>query len=119
MAPNSDGDVRQPFNETNFQYRKEYVSQLKLEDKLAVFLWFDGCRNKLKSDNPDAFTGSGGSAENEGNGYLELMLNLTNDDLTKFSEITGTHVKIAFAQMARIKRRYAEMKRQQETPTNN
>jgi hypothetical protein len=67
-----DGDIRSPFNENICHYHA--VGQIRywpLQVKLAIFTWYEGCRQKMIEENPDVF--DGGSGEPAKYGLLSVM----------------------------------------------
>lgn len=62
-APDTDGDPREPFNPLTVETRLEKIRQEKLPEELlsCLFLYFEGCRNKLVELYSYMFEPSGGS----------------------------------------------------------
>jgi hypothetical protein len=67
-----DGDIRSAFNENICYYHAcGVIRYWPLQTKLAIFTWYEGCRQKMIEDNPEIFTG--GSGEPAKFGLLSVM----------------------------------------------
>lgn len=69
---NADGDPRQPFNQNICAYNSiAIISKWPFAAKLAVFTWYEACRQQMIEGNPDIF--SGGEAEPAKYGLISVM----------------------------------------------
>lgn len=53
--PHADPDIRIPLNDAGIRYRTTLVHHLKEETKLAILMWFDGCRQNIIQRFPTIF----------------------------------------------------------------
>ena len=71
-AINKDGDARETFNQYKCSYIAEnYISRWPMNMKLAVFTWYETCRQNMIESNPEIF--GGGSGEPAKYGLLSVM----------------------------------------------
>jgi hypothetical protein len=67
---NHDGDVRIEFSYNDITFHKHKVKRWPVAVKRAVLLWYDGCRQQLVKDYPEAFN-SGEAAVVHDENYFE------------------------------------------------
>lgn len=61
-ARNSDGDIREAFNENLIHDRARIIARWPDDVKLSIFTWYAGCKKMLVKENPQVF-GTGGNAQ--------------------------------------------------------
>lgn len=44
-SPTTNGDCREPYNDLTVKFRIDHIAKLPLTKKLAVFIWFESCKN--------------------------------------------------------------------------
>lgn len=76
-----DGDIRIEFNANTVNYFAAKVARWPIGIKHAILMFYDGCRQKIKNNNPNIF-GEGGS--DNGTGMYGLMRGLAG---AKFGEM--------------------------------
>lgn len=91
---NKDGDVRVPFNQNECAHNsKSKIQNLKLSFRLAVFHWYQACREKMVADNPDIFTGSSNDAAKYG--LLSIMRTIAETGIHgDFDKVQKMYVKM-------------------------
>ena len=80
------GDERQPFNRHLIEDRAKEIRRLPLATKLAIYLFYQGCRKALVERYPDIFDG----AESESqpiNTWLEMARHIPNDKFGTIQQI--------------------------------
>ena len=89
-----DGDLRQPFNQNICLHNaKHIVKYLPISFRLAVFHWYNACRIKMISENPDVFTGAGGEAPKYG--LLSMMRTIAESGIHgDFDKVQKMYVKM-------------------------
>ncbi|MBE0663738.1 MAG: hypothetical protein IH597_14885 [Bacteroidales bacterium] len=114
-SPKFTGDIRVPFNDHLLDARKMIVKQIKPEYKLAVRLFYEGCRWFIfKGSNlfPNAFSGDG--SEDEGmppiHEFTRLVNALSNDDASRMELIRQTRAWDIFYQLEALATRNKELK---------
>ncbi len=78
------GDRREPFNYHNIDARARKLSKIDKPLKLAIMLFYEGCRAHIAKLFPTVFTGTG---KINRYGSLSLVDMLTNGDVTKHTAI--------------------------------
>jgi hypothetical protein len=113
-SPRFTGDVRIPFNDHLLDANKKVVSRMKPEYKLAVRLFYEGCRwfifkgcNLFKNAFSSQASASGAPAMAE---YMKLVTALSNDDASKMEQIRQTLAWDIFHQLETLAARNKELK---------
>lgn len=109
---NPDGDPRKPFNENlAMYYAKKVVNKWPMPVKLAIFTWYECCRQKMIESNPDIF--SGGSAEPARHGLISVMRVIAESGIHgDFEKVTKMFVKMW---MIELNEKADEAKRMEES----
>lgn len=72
LKVNKDGDPREAFNQyVSAFYAMTYICKWPLAAKLAIFTWYETCRQQMIDSNPDVF--DGGSGEPAKYGLVSVM----------------------------------------------
>lgn len=93
-ARDPDGDLRVPFNQNICAYNARHkIKRWPLHIKLAIFHWYQGCRQKMIDDNPDIFTG--GNSEPAKYGLLSVMRTIAEGGIHgDFDKVQKMYVKM-------------------------
>jgi hypothetical protein len=112
---NPDGDIRSPFNENICHYYAcSHIRYWSLQTKLAIYTWYDGCRQKMIEDNPEIFTG--GSGEPAKFGLLSVMRTIAETGIHgDFEKVQKMYVKMW---MVELNEKADEVKRAKESMNN-
>lgn len=105
--PHADTDIRIPLSDQGMKWRLQIVSRLDLDTKLAVLMWFEGCRSHIqrsfprifpkpdesvkKSTIPQGFT----ARERNGQHWIEMISELAGG-MDRYDAIGNTPVWTAF-----------------------
>ena len=105
---NPDGDPRQPFNQHLCAYNTRHIiSRWPAEVKMAVFQWYECCRQQMIEENPDIF--SGGSGEEARYGLISVMRVIAEGGIHgTFDQVQKMFVKMW---MVELNEKYLEAKR--------
>ena len=81
----STGDIRQPFNSNVIDHHASVFSSLNMDVKIAISLFYNGCRQFISYNFKNVFNTSPGESKGSSNqfGSMSLVDALTNDDVTK------------------------------------
>lgn len=58
-SPSTNGDCREPYNDLTVKFRVDNIAKLSLTKKLAVFIWFESCKNFITEKYEVIFKSSG------------------------------------------------------------
>ncbi len=105
---NSDGDIRMPFNENEIDFYKKKIARWPAAVKMAIVLWYDGCREHLKEqydlfDNADSGDGEPG--------MFELIRGMCGKRYGNFKEVEKMNVHIVMRELEMMKKEAEEMPR--------
>ena len=116
QSPKFSGDIRVPFNDHLVEANEKVIKGLKPEYKLAIRLFYEGCRWFIFKGSklfPNAFSGdcsddSGMPAIHE---FTKLVNALSNDDATRMEQIRQTRAWDIFYQLEALAQRNKELKK--------
>lgn len=107
---NPDGDLRQPFNANEIDFYINRVSRWPHAVKLAVFVWYDACREQFFTDYREAFTG-GMKKESYAQGLFEMMRSISGGKYGTFKDVEQMPVHTAFLEIIASKREAKELEK--------
>jgi len=112
LKKNPDGDARQIFNENICSYYAgTVIRDWKLNVKLAIFHWYQACREKMIAENPDVF--AGGSGDPAKYGLLSVMRTIAETGIHgDFEKVQKMYVKMW---MMELNEKVEEAKRIEES----
>lgn len=90
MAPDYDGDRRQPFNDFIYPRRAKWFRWLPVVKRYAIYTFYVGCRNAIVEAHPLTFKSGGVSSEAPVSpvmGLIQLVTDLNQGDVTKNEQI--------------------------------
>lgn len=101
-------DRRVPLIDTTIPFRARQIARRPLPERIAILMWFDGCRSQIirmfplifkkdETDTPD-IRQKMGATEKSGN-WLDLMTGLS-ANMTQFAEIANTNLSIALTDIS-------------------
>lgn len=90
---NSDGDIRTPFAHGDIAYHKAKVKKWPNDVKLAIMLWYDGCRQQLVKDYEAVYPKAKTQTDNYFEGLYKMMRSLAGDKYGTIDkvELIGVH----------------------------
>lgn len=108
---NVDGDPRMPFNQNISNYNADRViSKWPMHVKLAVFTWYECCRQEMIEQNPDVF--GGGNSEPAKYGLLSVMRVIAESGIHgDFEKVQKMYVKMW---MVELNEKAEEIKREEK-----
>ena len=90
--PNFRGDIREPFNDFMIDRRSKRAMFIADNIKIAILLYYTGCRLALTKIFPDVFGGSGSTGTDTFKSYMNLVETLANYDITKKEDIRNAYL---------------------------
>jgi hypothetical protein len=111
---NPDGDPRKPFNQNIAAFNEnKIVTAWPMNVKLAIFTWYETCRQRMILANPEIF--SSGSGEPAKYGLLSVMRAIAEGGIHgKFDDVAKMYVKMW---MVELNEKVAEAKQQEKAAT--
>lgn len=108
---NADGDPRQPFNQNIAAYNADRViSKWPKHVKLAIFTWYECCRQQMIESNPEVF--GGGNSEPAKYGLLSVMRVIAESGIHgDFDKVQRMYVKMW---MVELNEKAEEIKREEK-----
>lgn len=103
-------DKRVTFNPQHAERRLAMARHMSFERKYALFLLWEGCRNKQAKIRKRVFRG-GGSGKGGGS-MLDVMMNMSKDIFGSFDATRRVNVKFALARMEMLLKQAEEMEDQ-------
>ncbi len=113
---NPDGDLRQPFNANEVAFYEKKIKRWPAAVKLAVFIWYDACRQQLFKDFSEAFTGKSKS-ESYAQGLFEMMRSISGGKYGTLKDVEQLHVYTAFLEIVASKHEAKELEKQMKKQT--
>ena len=96
---NKDGDIRRAFNYAEAAYNKKKIAKWSLAVKLAVLLWYDGCRQHIVKLYPAAFNSSDASGAAYFQGLYKMIRSLSGDKYGTFNQVELLPLHTAFMEI--------------------
>jgi len=111
LTLNKDGDPREAFNQNICHYHaKHTICKWPLAARLAVFTWYENCRQNMINSNPDIF--KGGNGEPAKYGLISVMRVIAEGGIHgTFEQVQKMYVKMW---MVELNEKYEEAKRNEE-----
>ena len=109
------GDIREPFNPNTIDARAKRISGIPQNIKMAIMLFFNGCKIHLSDTFTEVFTSKPGRKNKFGG--LSLVAALTNGDVTKSKTVRKQYlydVMINLDETARSHRQHLEKMKQKK-----
>lgn len=104
------GDIRKPFNEHEIDYWASKISEWPLNQKEAILLWYDGCRQHLISLYSAVFTPTQPTADQvETRGMFGLMRQIADGNkYGQFEQVKKLNIHTALLEMEQLIKEAAE-----------
>lgn len=102
-----DVDKRVVFNPQKAEKRLPMTRKMSHASKYALFLWWEGCRNKQTKIRKRVF-GGGGSGKGGGS-MLDVMMNMSKDIFGSYDATRRVNVKLALARMEMLLKQAEEI----------
>jgi hypothetical protein len=111
LRKNKDGDARIAFNENLCEfYATSEIYAWPKHVKLAIVCFYEACRAKMVSDNPDVFGGEGEPAKH---GLISIMLNVAETHVFGgFDQVEQLHVSLVLIQLSEMVHKAKELEKQ-------
>jgi hypothetical protein len=111
------GDVRQKYNDYFIIKNEPAIAKLKLNDRIAIMLFYQGCRNYIINKFPRVFK-SGGSEDKESFGWAQLILELAGTKFGNDEQTANTllhtilmHLEISAIQNEKMKQEMEKIRK--------
>lgn len=108
---NPEGDFRQKFNANEIEYYEHKISRWPLAARLAIFVWYDACREQLFKDYGEAFTGTK-KTQSYAQGLFEMMRSIAGGKYGVLKDVEQLYVHTAFLEIIASKREADELEKQ-------
>lgn len=102
---NYNGDKRQKFNQHLVNGIAGKISGLSLKKKLLIMLFFAGCRNTMEEMYPYLFKAKEENSKETGGGWNDLIVSLSNGDVTAMEKVAETDLHTVFISMDTLAKR--------------
>lgn len=96
---NKDGDIRRAFNYAEAAYNKKQVAKWSLAVKLAILLFYDGCRQHIVKLYPAAFDSSTASGSDYFQGLYKMIRSLSGNKYGTFNQVENLPLHTAFMEI--------------------
>jgi hypothetical protein len=113
---NPDGDFRQAFNANEIEFYEKKIKRWPMAVRLAVFVWYDACREQLFKDYSEAFTGKK-KTESYAQGLFEMMRSIAGGKYGVLKDVEQLYVHTAFLEIIASKREADELEKQSKKQT--
>lgn len=107
----TDGDIRQPYNQHEVPYWAKKVGKWPMAVKMAILTWYDGCREYMVNTY-DVFETGTGDQEKKAPGMFELIRGLCGTRYGSFEEVEKMNVHKALREMELMKQEAEKINRQ-------
>ncbi len=97
---NEEGDCRKPFSHGLYEYGMKAISLWPKETKLAILLWYDGCRQNLVKEYPAIYPQKGGEGENQFEGMYKMMRSITGEKYGTMEQVEKLGVHTAHLEIS-------------------
>jgi hypothetical protein len=115
IARNEAGDRREPFNENiSTYYAKKYVAHWPATVKLAIAIWYGGCRIQITQNYPDLFNTDGEPVREAGAyGLLSVMMNVAESGVFgPFHLVEDQYVNLVLIQLSDMMAKARKLERE-------
>lgn len=110
-----DGDIRQPYNFHLNDFIATMVQKVPVNVKLAVVLWYTGCRNDFVSNNQFLFSKSNSDKAKETGGWTDVMHGLAGPKFGTVEQTGRTNLKVIARELKELHKHAQEFKAQHGT----
>ena len=95
-----DGDARKSFCHGLYEYGQKIVKRWPIGVKLAILLWYDGCRQSLVKSYPEIYPKSDGKGKNKFEGLYKMMRTVAGDKYGTMPEVEKLGVRTAHLEIS-------------------
>lgn len=113
-ARNEEGDCRKPFSHGLFEYGQQKIDRWPTATKLAILLWYDGCRQNLVNEYPAIYPLKTESGENQFEGMYKMMRSITGDKYGTMEQVEKLGVHTAHLEISCMMEEQAQMQKELE-----
>ncbi len=117
-SPDYTGDVREPFNDNLIGMRDIWVSRLPRKIKLAILLWYTGCRMDLVESYENVFSGDKENAKAK-QPWLTMIRHVPSDKFGLISQIEAERVHTVLYHLDEMMAEAEEQRREMESQRVN
>lgn len=101
-AADYDGDMREAFNRHNVEARLPLMASVPTENKTAVAVWYEGCREAMINRYSRVFGGKKRDpGSSPGDTWLEVMLAMSGGKFGSYNETAKTPLQLMMREMER------------------
>jgi hypothetical protein len=112
--PNTDGDIREPFNMHTIEYRLSDIKSVSQAEKIAALIWYECQREVMINDNDIVFTGA---ETTEQMPPAETVLHIAGG-LANFNLVRTSPALLVVSDLKRIILESKKMKKNNGNPIN-
>ena len=109
---NVEGDFRKPFSHGLFEYGQRKIAKWPTAVKLAILLWYDGCRQSLVKGYPDIYPKKDKPTHNKFEGLYKMMRSVAGDRYGTIPEVEKMSVHTAHLEISCMLEEQALMKKE-------
>lgn len=106
----ADGDCRKEFSHGLFEYGKKEIAKWPKDVKLAILLWYDGCRQSLVKGYPAIYPKTQKKSKVEFEGLYKMMRSVAGDKYGTIPEVEKLGVHTAHLEISCMLEDQAAMK---------
>jgi hypothetical protein len=108
-------DIRETFNPQLVERRLKAIRRIPFEKKFALWLWWEGCRNKQAGIYKHFFKKSDASSSpSSGGSMFQLMMEMSKDIFGPLDKTKRVNCKVAFSRMDQLIKQSEDRERELE-----
>lgn len=107
---NIEGDCRQAFSHGLFEYGQKKIKQWPKDVKLAILLWYDGCRQTLIKSFPEIYPKTNKASKMQFEGLYKMMRSVAGEKYGTIPEVEKLSVHTAHLEISCMLEDQAAMK---------
>jgi hypothetical protein len=109
---NVEGDFRKTFSHGLFEYGQKQIAKWPKDVKLAILLWYDGCRQSLVKGYPDIYPKKEKTRQIEFQGLYKMMRSVAGDKYGTIPEVEKMSVHTGHLEISCMLEDQANMKKE-------
>ena len=109
---NIDGDFRKTFSYGLFEYGQKKIAKWPKDVKLAILLWYDGCRQSLVKGYPDIYPKKEKAGQNRFEGLYKMIRSVSGDKYGTIPDVEKLSVHTAHLEISCMLEDAATMKKE-------
>ena len=97
-----------PFEVKRISVIEKWIEQIEMYKKIAILLFFEGCRNEIPELYPEMFRGK----KSEDSDFKEVLLQVAKDGpFGEFDKVLKTNIHLIFSELNRVSKEAIEFER--------